>query len=278
MQKKFPTMAVFKEAANMPMQNIGSVFTSLLVFILASIVAIIIAFVVILLSGVDIANAEAFVQNIQNGQADGAGGILLGTLIAVIVIFGATSHVFNYWVNLSAFGHASASWSFADGRFKAMVVNTIKLVLIGVLILLVTFVVTSILSTLGLAPSLAEQASNTDVVAQYKNGLAGNIMITVSYCFIYSLFSANLTYTALQSSSEGMENPYVTDFAVVLIMLYAVFVIPSAIAAFIGSAILFWIVQLVLGLFVTFAIPAAHGVRYRFCTAQAPETLTEDES
>ncbi len=89
------------------------------------------------------------------------------------------------------------------------------------------------------------------------------------------MFSANLTYTALQSSTEGMENPYVTDFGVVLIMLYAVFVIPSAIAAFSDIAVLFWVVQFVVGFYITFAIPAAHGVRYRFCTAQVDEASVD---
>ncbi|WP_262696355.1 hypothetical protein [Kordiimonas aquimaris] len=137
MQKKFPTMAVFKEAANLPLQNIGSVFTSLLVFIVASIAAIIIAFILVLLSGFDVANAEVLLQSVQNGQLDGIGGIAFASLVALIIFLGATSHVFNYWVNLSAFGPSGASWSFADGRFKAMAINSLKLLLIGILITLV---------------------------------------------------------------------------------------------------------------------------------------------
>lgn len=277
MQKKFPTMAVFKEAANLPLQNIGSVFISLLVFIVGAIAASIIMVLIMLLSGFDFSNAEALLQNIQNGQIDGLSGLLLGSIVAVIIFLGVTSHVFNYWVNLSAFGSDAASWSFSDGRFKAMAVNSLKLLLIGILIAIVGLVITLVLSALGLAPSLLDQANNTDPVSQYRDGLAGSIIVTVAYCFIYSLFSANLTYTALQSSSEGMENPYITDFGVVLIMLYAVFVVPSAIAAFIGSTVLFWIIQFVIGFYISFAIPAAHGVRYRFCTVQAPEASPAEE-
>lgn len=283
MQKSFPTIAVFQESAKFPLNHLGSVLMSLGVFVLGAIIATVLAAVIMLASGFDLANAEALLQSMQSGQVENlgsAGGILLAFLAMLVVILGSTSHVFNYWVNLSAYGSQAASWSFSDGRGKAMMVNAFKLLFIGILVSIVGIVITLVLSAVGLSPSLAEQASS-DAVTQYREGLAASIIVTVSYCIIYSLFSANLTYTALQSTAEGMEHPYVMDFSIVLIMLYALFVIPSAIAAFIDSSILFWAIQIILGLFITFAIPAAHGVRYRFCSAQidpiAPEIPSDED-
>ena len=92
-------------------------------------------------------------------------------------------------------------------------------------------------------------------------------MVIVSSA-IYSSFSANLTQTALHSTQEGLEHPHTTDFAIVLILLYAVYLVPVTIVALTGSDALTYLLGGVFGLHLMTTVPVAHGLRFRICVAE----------
>lgn len=267
MQAKFPTIDIFKQSIQLPFSNIRGIFASIGMFIGGIIVAGIFLGITITVIGFDPDALENLVQNLEAGQFSGLGALVVGYLVAVAAALVFVAHIFNYWVSLAAFGKGEARWSFAEGRFAAAVTNGLKLLLISFLILLINVAVTFVLSGLGLVPSFSEQLGITDITESILAPLTGSIIMVVISCIVYSMFSANLTQTALRSDAEGLEHPHNVDFAVVLVMLYAFYLVPTVIAALTGSAALTYLVSFPLTVHFMFTVPIAHGLRYRVCVA-----------
>jgi len=267
MQTTFPTVAVFKEAVQLPFKHVGGIFASIAIFFGAIITAGIVLGLTIMIVGFDGAALQNLLENIEAGQFGGLGGLLLGYLFALLAVLFFAAHIFNYWVNLAAFGTSHARWSFSDGRFSAAIVNGLKLLLISILIGLINAAVTFVLSSVGLAPSFSEQIGIIDITESILATLTSSIIMVVVSCIVYSIFSANLTQTALRSNAEGLEHPHNVDFAVVLMLLYAIYLIPTVIAALTGSTALTYAIGLVFVLHLMFTVPIAHGLRYRVCVA-----------
>ncbi len=133
--------------------------------------------------------------------------------------------------------------------------------------------VTSALSAVGLAPSFSDQVAITDVTESILTTLTSSIIMVVVSCIVYSVFSANLTQTALRSNAEGLEHPHNVDFAIVLVLLYAIYLVPTVVAALTGSVVLTYIVSLVFVLHLMFTVPVAHGLRYRICVTEKSEDV-----
>jgi hypothetical protein len=271
MLAKFPTTEIFKQSIQLPFSNVGGIFASIGMFIGGIIVAGIFLAITMAVIGFDPEALENLAQNLQAGQFDGLGTLVIGYLIAFVAALVFIAHIFNYWVNFAAFGKEEARWSFAEGRFAAAITNGLKLLLISMLILLINFAVTFVLSSLGLVPSFSEQLGITDITESILAPLTGSIVMVVISCIVYSIFSANLTQTALRSDAEGLEHPHNVDFAIVLVMLYAFYLVPTVIAALTGSAVLTYIVSFLLTLHFMFTVPIAHGLRYRVCMAEKSE-------
>lgn len=271
MQTTFPTVALFKEAARYPFKYPVSILASIGVFIVGFAIAMLVGALVITALGVDMAVLANIMANLQAGNFEGVGPILVGYLLAIYVALMAMAHIFNYWVTLGAHGAEAASWSLSEGRLSAAAVNALKLLLIGLLVGIINLVVILVLSKLSLIPSLEEQAMIVDFSDAALAGLTGNIIMVIVTCIIYSLFSANLTQTALRNTSEGLEHPHTVDFAIVLVLLYAIFLIPSTLGALTGSDVLTVALQLILGIHLAFTVPSAHGLRYRVCAAERDE-------
>jgi len=211
----------------------------------------------------------------QMGQLEGMGGGALGMLLGLFLLLGVSAYIFNYWVRYATFGPDGVAFESFGAALSAAAVNGLKFILIFILIGLVSFVINFVLSSFGLSKGIMEQAAITDMTDQYLAGFTFNIIAVVVTCFVYSAFSANLTQTAIGSDNEGMEHPHTIDFAVVLLLVYSTLVIPLVLTAFTGSDGLFMAVQYTLGFLIFFAIPAAHGLRYRICRDENMQQASE---
>jgi len=209
------------------------------------------------------------------GTLDGLGGAVLGMFFGLLVVGAVSAHIFNYWVRFAAFGQEGARIEPFGKAVSAALANMMKFMLILFLIGLVSFVATTVLSGFGLTMGFQELGAITDVTEQNRAGFSTNVIVTVIACFVYSLFSANLTQTAIGSDEEALKHPHSVDFAVVLMLIYAVVLVPVVIVAFTGSTVLFYTVNYVLSIFVMFAIPAAHGLRYRICAKENVQQVFE---
>lgn len=280
MENSFPTVTVFKESARLPLKYVGSMLMSLLFVVGAVTAAIFLVAIIAVLVGFDIEAFAAFSEAAQRGESqdvsalDGLGWMFLGGLIAMFFVLVVTAHIFNFWVNLAAYGRDEARWSFADGRFSTAMVNGVKFFFIGILIGIVQLVVTLALASFGLSASLAEQAAITSYSAGVMAGLSGTIIGVIVTSGVYSAFSANLTQTALKSDAEGMEHPHTVDFAIVLVLLYALYLVPTVVFALSGSDVMTIIGGVIFGLYLMFTVPVAHGLRYRICVAEKGERDT----
>ncbi len=266
MQANFPTISIFKQAVQLPLNHVGAIFASIGMFFGATLVAVFFLGITMAVIGFDAEGLQNLVENLQAGNFSGLGALLVGYFVALVVVLFITAHIFNYWVNLAVYGKEQARWSFSEGRFSAALINGLKLLLIGILIGLISVAVTFALSSIGLAPSFGEQMAITDVTESITSTFTSTIIMAIVSCVVYSIFSANLTQTALRSDAEGLEHPHNVDFAIVLVLLYALYLIPTVIAALTGSIALTYIVSLVFILHLMFTVPIAHGLRYKVCT------------
>jgi len=271
MAARFPIVDVAKAAVLMPLKSPMNILKALGVMILSAIVGMILMMVAAILLGTDFETLGPVMQEIAAGNfeaASGLGGLALGYLLLIFTVVVGVSFIFNYWVRFAAFGADGASIKPFGTALKAAMINAVKFLFIGILIVTVSIVVMYVLSSLGVSSGFAEQVMIENAAEQYKAGFAASVISTVAACFIYSMFSANLTQTAIGDDKEPLEHPHTVDFAVVLMLVYAIVIIPTLIAALIGSVGLFYLVQIVLGIYVGFAIPAAHGLRYQICARE----------
>ena len=270
MEGKFPTINVFKAALAAPLSKPLEILKALLIFIGAIIVSGLLFAVVGAGFGLEAMNALQ--QQLAAGQIPAGTGTLFIVFLLCMVVFGlAAAYIFNYWVRFGAFGHANARFDSFGDALSASFVNMIKFVFIIIIIGLVNLLVMFVMASIGLGPDLTAEPTGDVMQAALDTSISSfgtSVVTTVIACFVYSLFSANLTQTALRSDEEGMEHPHTIDFAIVLILLYAVVLIPGILAAFTGSIVLYFIVQFVLGLYISLCIPVAHGIRYRVCVPE----------
>ncbi len=282
MEANFPTIAVFKQSVRLPFRHMGDILVSIGIgiaaFAVAAITATMVALIAIFVFGIDTSGLAELPQRMTDGNYSGLGIIALITIVALFTALVFFAHIFNYWVTLAAYGADAAKWSFKEGRGNAAFVNAVKLLLISILIAIVNAVVIMFLSALGLAPGFAEQMAATDVSDSMLSGFAANLIGIVIGSAVYSLFSANLTQTAIMSTDEGLEHPHVVDFAIVLVLLYAVYFLPTVVAALSGSDALVYLVSLLLTLHLMFTIPIAHGLRYRYCWHENVTQASDDDN
>jgi hypothetical protein len=273
MDQKFPIIPVFKGALLAPFTKPLEILKSLLLFIGAAFLS---GIAVAIFAGV---SGEDYLVQMQQQLAarqlpEGSGGLLFVFFLSLMIVSLAAAHIFNYWVRFGAFGHDEAKFASFGEAFSASFVNMLKFIFIVIILGLVNLLVVFLMTTVGLGPDATVQSTGNimqDMLNASVDQFATAAITTVLACLVYSLFSANLTQTALKSDAEGMEHPHTIDFAVVLMLLYALILIPSTLAAMIGSGTLYIIMQFVLGLYITLCIPVAHGIRYRICMANAEE-------
>jgi len=271
MTEKFPIMHVAKASLLAPLVNKMAMLKAIGLLLLAIIAGSILLGVFAVLIGIDPSVLQSVLGQVQAGDSSGAGsllGLLVGYLILVIGIVTVFAYIFNYWVRLAAFGPERAKFPTFGRAVSAALVNMIKFVLIGIIVLLVAFVVNFVLQATGLAKAAPTSLADFDFLQAQIDGFAGGLIMTVVSCAIYSLFSSNLTQTALGSDEESLQHPHTVDFAVSLMLIYSVVLIPSMVTALIGSVALFWLVSVLTYFLVVFSVPVAHGLRYQICAGE----------
>lgn len=278
MDTKFPVMEVAKASLGMPLKSPVNILKALGVMILSAVIGILLMMIIAMLLGTDFETLGPVMQQVAAGNmeaASGLGGLAVGYIVLIFTMIVGISFIFNYWVRFAAFGAGGAKISPFSTAVRAAMVNAVKFLFIGILIVVVSIVVMYVLNMLGISPGFMEQAMIEDATEQYRAGFAATVISTVAACFIYSMFSANLTQTAIGDDKEPLEHPHTVDFAVVLMLIYAAVIIPTLIAALMGSIPILFTVQVIFGIYVGFAIPAAHGLRYQIC---ARENMSHDEN
>ncbi len=249
-----PILAIFKESMLAPMRNpIAAVKTFLLIIIALIFISFLLGLLV------------PFIRHIP---------IFIVIILVIVTVFGIltlTAYIFNHWIRIGAYGASDAAWQ-GGGGMKAAFINGIKLLFISILIGVVAIVFGLLLKAVGLASAAPDFTgmSLSDLSEIYKivldnTGSAANIITIAMYCAVYSFFSANLTQTALNSDREGIENYYVKDFAIILMLIYAVQIGAVLTGLLVGSFALTALLALVTSLWIMFAVPAAHGIRYNYC-------------
>lgn len=271
--KKLPIIQIVRNAVTMPF-SAPVPFLKALGLLFAAIAFMVVAIALT----VDATMMQAFQEIAQQGagnaeaMAEHIGSMM--KLMLLIPVFGilllmATSHLFNVGVRVGAYGKEGARFGSVGEALGAAGVNSLKFFFIFLLLALISFVIISVFAVLGIGPSFQEQAAaGADLAASTRATMLNNIVVVLVSCVIYSLFSANLTQTALRSDSEGMSHPHTVDFAIVLVLLYAVTMVPVTLAGLAGSMVLMQSLNVVLGLLVAIAVGVAHGIRYRICMAE----------
>ncbi len=250
MDAKFPILEFIKQSF---VQTFS--FGKGLLVTLAAIIAIAVAIIVVfLLLGVALAGT--------GGGATGA--MIFGGLVSVVIALYGMGWIFNYWARVGADGRENL---FPDGfgaTLTPALATGLKLLFIGILVCLVAIVVIMITGILGIGvtfdqlPRLGTMDSLEVVQAM---GFAYLIVFGVS-CAVYSVFSSNLTKTALGREDEEIGEPHVLEFALVLFFIYAACYVPLMIVQAVAPKMVGVLLEYVVGIFLLALIPVAHGLRY----------------
>lgn len=237
-------------------------------------VALFIALVMIMGTGGDL----ALLESILGGEASNANapvprGFGLVLFIGFIGMVVGYAWIFNMWIRFGAFGANGAFFRPVSAGLKAACVTALKLFFIAILLVIVGLVAVLILAAIGIIDLNAAQE-----VAQptLTSALTLNLVTLAVISGVYSMFSSNLTHTALGSDSEEIGPPHVLEFALVLFVLDAFLVIPLVFFQIYAPVWAVLTFQLIGGVWITAAIPLAHGVRYDWQRQQfAGETAAE---
>ncbi|UTW54240.1 hypothetical protein [Kordiimonas sp. SCSIO 12610] len=272
MANSFPTLNVFKASLAAPLSSPFSLIKSVLILAIA--IAIPVFYGVSKGITPEILQAMADPTNNQEIVQQYAAYVGLAYILGLVLVGPVLAYLFNFWVRFGAYGADRAGYESVGAMISATLVNMLKFIFIILLLGIAVIVALFVMNLSGLAPSfdeLAQIAATNDIAAQTRATLLTSVVYLIIICIIYSLFSANLTQTALKSDKEGMEHPHTIDFAIVLFLLYAVVLIPSTIAGLLGS---FWgsaIINYVMSVYIGFSVAVAHGIRYRICVPEEEE-------
>jgi len=271
MTDKFPTITVFKAALAAPISKP-------VVFIKMTLILVIAAAVPLFYAVSQGLTFEIIEQMSDTSNTDLAAEyaipLLLSYLLAAVFLGPAFAYTFNYWVRFGAFGPENAGFESVGKAISATLVNMLKFFLIILLLGLVIAIAFFVMSAIGIGPGLQEVtdlSAENDLRTLTLATLLPSIIYLVIVCVIYSLFSANLTRTALQSDKEGLEHPHTVDFAIVLFLLYLIVFVPVTLISLMNAFTIATIINYTLGLYIGFAIAVAHGLRYRLCIPSEDE-------
>lgn len=209
-------------------------------------------------------------QTVSTPAPEGFGFIFFIALVAFLVGY---AWIFNMWVRFGAFGSEGAFFASRADGVKAAAITALKLIFIMILLAIVAIVAVLIFAAIGL---IDLQSATNAATPTLSNALTTNLIALAVISGVYSLFSSNLTQTALGSDSEEVGPPHVFEFAVVLFILDALLVVPLVFMQVFAPVWMTAVFQLVGGVWITAAIPLAHGIRYDWQRQQfAGETAAE---
>ena len=192
------------------------------------------------------------VENLSNPIRDGWGWIIFFSLILVMVGY---SWLFNFWIRFGALGKDGAFMPTFGSSLSAAGVTAVKLFFITLLLLIVAMVVLLMLTAFGVV-------SLDEVEPSLSGALITNLVLLGAISSIYSVFSSNLTQTALGSDKEEVGPPQVFEFGVVLFVLNILVMVPLVFLQLFTHEYVASAYNLLGTLWLTAAIPLAHGIRY----------------
>lgn len=193
-----------------------------------------------------------------------AGGMIAGFLITIVLGLYATGWIFNFWVRYGAEGRENLLPNGFAASLTPALATGLKLLFIAILLGIVAVVIIMITGILGLGVKFNEIATlaQMDTVQAVKAlGIVYLIIFGVT-CSVYSIFSSNLTKTALGREDEEIGEPHVLEFALVLFLIYAAVYIPTTLMQSVMPEIAALLVEAFAGFLLGALIPVAHGLRY----------------
>lgn len=260
MAKKFPTLNVVEQSSRQMFSFPKGITITLCMF--AALVVLVVAVFSLIFSGTDMATLEAILNGdtgaFPAANSDASAGAALSVLFGILSFFVAYAWVFNMWIRFGAFGADGAFFESVTQGIGAAVITALKLFFISILLGIVGLVFMLILAAFGLVSLETAGALNTSVTDIMMSNLISIGVISG----VYSLFSSNLTQTALGTDAEEIGPPHVFEFGLVLFALNAVLLIPLALLQLVLPVWFVFILQFVGGFWLTAAIPLAHGIRY----------------
>jgi len=263
MTKKFPTIGLAlhssKQMFSFPLGmgiSIG-LFVAMMVFFFG--------LFFILFADFDFAAMEAILNgelaSLPAPREPGDGGgvfVALVPLLAIISFIVGYAWIFNMWVRFGAFGREGAFFKKPMQGIGAAAITALKMLFISLFLGIVALVALLALAAFGLVSfdpsSIAEPT--------LANAVMVNLVSMAVISGTYSLFSSNLTQTALGSDTEEVGPPHVFEFGIVLFILNAALLLPLAILQFYVPLVVVAIIQFIGSLWLMAAIPLAHGIRY----------------
>ncbi|MFC3051318.1 hypothetical protein [Kordiimonas pumila] len=279
MENKFPILEVTKASLNMPSESWMDVLKAFGIIVSGVVLGSFLMGLVFFAARIDMVVVGQFLQGNMTGAGD-AFAFLAATFVLVCTILFAFAYIFNFWVRFAAFGEEGAAIRPYSKAYKAAAINMVKFLLIGLITVLVSLVIQTALSAIGLTTSFIDQMSNTsgDIATSAHGDVLLEVLSTITMCIIYSLVSANLTQTAVGSDKEGLEHPHTVDFAIVLVLLYSILMIPMVLASLAGWHAVVGILQYTVGFYIMFTIAVAHGLRYRICLHETAKPAPDTDS
>ena len=270
MADKFPVVNVVKGALAAPLSDTKLLLKSFA--ILAVVVGIVLSYASSKGLSVDLFQ-QLSGPNGESLMLEHSAAIGVTYLLAILLFGPTTAYIFNQWVRFGAYGADGIKFPTRGAAVSAALVNMLKFFLIFLLIGIVVVVVIFVMNAIGVGPDLTDvqASSNGDLAAMTANQFITSLVTTLLICIIYSLFSTNLTQTAVKSDKEGLEHPHTMDFTIVLFLLYMVSFIPGTLAGLTGSWVLSLVVSATIGFFVFVSVAVAHGLRFSICVADMPE-------
>ena len=192
------------------------------------------------------------------------GAMILGGIVSIVLSLYAMGWIFNYWVRYGAEG----AGNLLPGGFKASLTPALatglKLLFIGILLIIVAVVIFMITGILGIGIKFDQigTVAGMDTLDLLKAmGFAYLIVFAVT-CGIYSIFSSNLTKTALGREDEEIGEPHVLEFGVVLFLIYFISYIPVILVQLFLPEIIGVLAEFAAAFLLAAFVPVAHGLRY----------------
>ena len=192
------------------------------------------------------------------------GAMIAGGIITIVLCLYAMGWIFNYWVRYGAEGRDNLLPNGFAASLTPALATGLKLLFIGILLFIVAVVIIMIAGILGLGVKFDEitKLAQMDTLQMVKAmGIVYLIVFGVT-CSVYSIFSSNLTKTALGREDEEIGEPHVLEFALVLFLIYLLTYIPAILIQALTPAIVGAFVEYAVAILLAALIPVAHGLRY----------------
>ena len=201
----------------------------------------------------------------------------IGIFFFVFLLIGWT---FNFWVRYGAEGRDNVLPAGFKGSIGPALETGLKLFFISILLGIVAAVMFLIAGIFGIGVSIDEFATLAQMSAADMIRTMGVVyLLTFGVtCAVYSVFSSNLTKTAMGRADEEIGEPHVGEFAVVLFSIYVACYVPLVLIQLVAPAIVGAIVEYLMGILLIVVIPVAHGLRYDWQRQTYAATVARDPS